>query len=285
MMGAPVNTGMPVTPEPVMESPVNTGMPVTPDPMMGAPMNSEVPVTNDPMVSSGIPFSSPGSGNQKKKSPMGLIIILIILILGAGAAYYFFVYEDNSSKGNTIKNDYEETTDSDTDKEDDNDDETDVDTDKYYLYSGYQFLKHDGYMYDTAIDESLKIGDNLIVTAAVIIPYGMDDFMDLELQFESQHDKVGIDMTDFQTDEYNSVEYITYELSDGINEGISYYTEIGNNVGIYGVVENVDREIDYDNMDIIAMLLENVEAVEGQKAPTLTDDYELKIFSFDDLDQ
>ena len=241
-VGNPVNNEVvqPV-PEPVA-SPEPVQQPVQPavQPMSPAPVNN----APEPVAKKG--------GNK------WLVPVLIVIIVAlAGVLVYTMMNKDNSGNGNVGGRDVQTTTSP-------SGGGNTVAIEDTIDYSGYKFKKVAGYSYQ--IDSgTLVVSDEVTFATALIVERVSWDEVKAALLDEATVSSLlsesGFDtVTNPKNETYGGVEFITYEVGQGTDKGIYYFTNLDGTYMSEGFVINPTYTVDYNTMNSVANVFNGVAA-------------------------
>ena len=248
---------VPATGESPVENQVNNNVqPVNnvmnnPEPvqnMVNQPVNN-VPVNNAP-VNNGV---APQGNNGGNKWLVPVLIVIIVVL--AGVVVFFLLNKDNSGSGVGGRDVQNTTTPGGG---------STVAVEDTIDYSGYKFKKVAGYSYQIDSGALLVTDQKSFATALVVENVSwaqvkttlLDEATVRSLLSQSGFDSV----SNPKNESYGGKEFVTYEVAQGNDKGIYYFTDLD---GVYmseGFVINPSYTVDYTAMNSVSNVFNGVSA-------------------------
>lgn len=240
---------VPATTESPVENPVNNEVQaveavaenpapaVNPEPVQQPAPANTAPVNNGAQ-------NTGSNGGNKWLVP---VLIVIIIALAAGLVY-FMMNKDNSGSGNVGGRDVENTSTPSGGNT--------VAVEDTIDYSGYKFKKVAGYSYQIEDGTLIVTDETSFATALIIERVSWDEvkgsLLD-EATISSLLSQSGFDsVTNPKNETYGGIEFVTYEVGQGMDKGIYYFTNMDGTYMSEGFVINPTYTVDYSTMNSVA---------------------------------
>ena len=225
---------------------------------VAVPSNNAMPVNND-IPNQNIPSSNNGSNEGKNNTALliifGVIIFLIVAVLGFILIYKLFISNHISTVKRTTE--YEITRDNNTTMTT----TKKTNTSDTFEYNGFVFTKEPGYIYGTYVNgnkEFLKISSLDVVILIFPLNVNFSNFKETDLTSQLTNSTMTASNRKIST--YKGIEMTTYEVTyNSTNEKLlaAYSSYPNNNFTLSITIENSKGEIDYDDINKVATMLNN----------------------------
>jgi len=242
----PVNTEM-NNPEPVQNT---VSQPVNNAPVSPAPAANPT-VANVPANNAVTPQTNKG-GNK------WLVPVLIVIIVALAGVLVWFMMSKNNESGNSGVGGRDVETPSTPSGG------STVAVEDTIDYSGYKFQKVAGYSYQIDSGSLLVTDETTFATALIVENVSWSQVREALLDqatVSSLLSQSGFDsVTNPKVENYGGKEFVTYEVGQGTEKGIYYFTDLDGTYMSEGFVINPNYTVDYSTMNNVATVFNGVSA-------------------------
>ena len=208
------------------------------------------PVNNAPVNNGGAPQANKG-GNK------WLVPVLIVIIVAlAGVVIFFLLDKNDSGNGGVGGRDVQTTTTPGGGST--------VAVEDTIDYSGYKFKKVAGYSYQIDNGSLLVTDQKTFATALLVERVSWDQVKPALLdvtQVQPLLAQSGFDsVSNPKNESYGGKEFVTYEVAQGADKGIYYFTNLDGTYMSEGFVINPSYTVDYTTMNSVSNVFNGVAA-------------------------
>ena len=217
--------------------------------MVNQPVNN-MPVNNAPVNNGGSPQAN--KGGNKWLVPVLIVIIVVLAIV----VIFFLLDKKDSGNGGVGGRDVQTTTTPGGGST--------VAVEDTIDYSGYKFKKVAGYSYQIDNGSLLVTDQKTFATALLVERVSWDQVKPALLdvtQVQPLLAQSGFDsVSNPKNESYGGKEFVTYEVAQGADKGIYYFTNLDGTYMSEGFVINPSYTVDYTTMNSVSNVFNGVAA-------------------------
>ena len=224
-------------------------------PVNNTPVNP-APVANPTVVNTPANNAAAPQGNNGGNKWLVPVLVVIIIALAGVLVWFMLSKNDESGNGNVGGRDVQTTTTPGGGST--------VAVEDTIDYSGYKFQKVAGYSYQIDSGALLVTDETTFATALIVENVSWSQVREALLDqatVSSLLSQSGFDSAvNPKVENYGGKEFVTYEVSQGTEKGIYYFTDLDGTYMSEGFVINPSYTVDYTTMNSVSNVFNGVAA-------------------------